>query len=158
MVDVTYISGNERLMDQIAPLWEELNRLHLRLSTYFRDYYEASTFEDRKRALQQRTCGGELRVDLALDVSKQPIGYCVTSIDQWLTGEIESLFVNPQNRGQGIGTTLMEKALDWLNVKGAKRNIVAVAVGNEQVYGFYEHFSFLPRRTLLEQKKQVESK
>jgi len=153
MVEITYVSGNESLIDEIAPLWEELNRQHLGLSTYFRDYYEVSKFEDRKRGLQQRTCGGELRVDIALDVSKRPIGYCVTSIDQWLTGEIESLFVDQHNRGQGIGTTLMEKALNWLNVKGAKRNIVAVAVGNEQVYTFYEHFSFFPRRTLLEQKK-----
>jgi ribosomal protein S18 acetylase RimI-like enzyme len=48
----------------------------------------------------------------------------------------------------------MEKALAWLNGKGAKKKIVSVAVGNEQAYGFYSRFGFLPRRTLLEQKKQ----
>jgi ribosomal protein S18 acetylase RimI-like enzyme len=158
MVEVTYVSGNESLMDKIAPLWEELNRLHLSFSPYFQEYYKTMTFEDRKCSLQQRTSGGEIRVDLALDDSENPIGYCVTSIDQWLTGEIESIFVNPLHRGRGIGTKLIEKALDWLEVKGTKRNIVAVAVGNEQVYAFYERFGFFPRRTLLEQKKPAEQK
>ena len=101
----------------------------------------------------QRAYGGEVRVDLALDASEALIGYCVSSIDKWLTGEIDSIFVTPQCRGQGIGTTLMEKALEWLNSKGAKKKIVSVAVGNEQAYVFYEQFGFYPRRTLLEQKK-----
>ena len=105
--------------------------------------------------LSSRVFGGEVRVDLALDDSGQPIGYCITSIDRTLTGEIESIFVDPQCRGQGIGTVLMEKALDWLKVKGAKKNVVFVAVGNEQAYVFYEQFGFFPRRTLLEQKKTV---
>ena len=36
MVDVTYVSGNESLIDKIAPLWEELNKQHLCLSPYFK--------------------------------------------------------------------------------------------------------------------------
>ena len=135
-----------------------MNRQHLSLSPYFKDYYRALTFEDRKRSIQQRVSGGEIRVDLALDNSGQPIGYCVTSIDRKLTGEIDSMFVDPQCRGQGIGTVLMENALDWLKVKGAKKTIVSVAVGNEQAYIFYEQFGFFPRRTLLEQKQAAKRK
>ena len=153
MVNVTYVSGNARLIDKVASLWQELNKQHLSLSPYFKDYYRTLTFEDRKRSIQQRAIGGEIRVDLALNDSGQPIGYCITSIDRTLTGEIDSIFVDPQYRGQGIGTVLMEKALDWLKVKGAKKNVVSVAVGNEQAYVFYEQFGFFPRRTLLEQKK-----
>ena len=158
MVNVTYVSGNESLIDRVGPLWEELNKQHLSLSPYFKDYYRTLTFEDRKRSIQQRVFGGEIRVDLALDDLSQTIGYCITSIDRTLTGEIESIFVDPQYRGQGIGTVLMEKALDWLRVKRAKRSVVFVAVGNEQAYVFYEQFGFLPRRTLLEQKKAVKRK
>jgi len=158
MVKVIYVSGNDSLIDRVAPLWKELNRQHLSLSPYFKDYYRALTFEDRKRSIQQRVSGGEIRVDLALDNSGQPIGYCVTSIDRKLTGEIDSMFVDPQCRGQGIGTVLMEKALDWLKVKGAKKTIVSVAVGNEQAYIFYEQFGFFPRRTLLEQKQAAKRK
>jgi GNAT superfamily N-acetyltransferase len=158
MVNVTYVSGNESLIDRVASLWEELNRQHLSLSPYFKNYYRTLTFEDRKRSIQQRGFGGEIRVDLALDNSGQPIGYCITSIDRWLTGEIDSIFVDPQCRGQGVGTVLMEKALDWLKVKGAKKNVVSVAVGNEQAYVFYQQFGFFPRRTLLEQKKTAKRK
>jgi GNAT superfamily N-acetyltransferase len=158
MVNVTYVSGNASLIDRVASLWEELNKQHLSLSPYFKDYYRTLTFEDRKRSIQQRALGGEIRVDLALDDSGQPIGYCIASIGRTLTGEIDSIFVDRQCRGQGIGTVLMEKALDWLKVKGAKKNIVFVAVGNEQAYVFYEQFGFFPRRTLLEQKKTVKRK
>jgi ribosomal protein S18 acetylase RimI-like enzyme len=153
MVNTTYISGNVSLIDKIKPLWEELNQQHLSLSPYFKDYYLTLTFQDRKKAILQRSLGGDVRVDLALDSSGKLIGYCVTSIDNLATGEIDSIFVNPQYRKQGIGRALMEKALEWLNSKGVKKKIVSVAVGNEQVYRFYSRFGFLPRRTLLEQKQ-----
>jgi ribosomal protein S18 acetylase RimI-like enzyme len=154
MVKVTYVSGDASLIDRVAPLWTELNKQHLSLSPYFKDYYRTLTFEDRKRAILQRASGGEVRVDLALDASGTLIGYCVSSIDRWLTGEIDSIFVSPPYRGQGIGTTLMEKTLEWLNSKGTQKNIVSIAVGNEQAYIFYSEFGFFPRRTLLEQKKR----
>ena len=158
MVNVTYVCGNHSLIDRIVTLWEELNKQHLSLSPYFKDYYRTLTFEDRKRSIQQKALGGEIRVDLALNDSGKPIGYCITSIDRTLTGQIDSIFVDQQCRGQGIGTLLMEKALNWLKVKGAKKNIVSIAVGNEQAYVFYEQFGFFPRRTMLEQKKAAKRK
>ena len=151
---IKYVHGDGGMLDEIKVLWETLNRHHLSVSPYFKDYYLTLTFEERKRAILQRASGGEVRVDLALDASSELVGYCVSSIDRWLTGEIDSIFVTAKYRGQSIGRALMEKALAWLNGKGAKKKIVSVAVGNEQAYGFYSRFGFLPRRTLLEQKKQ----
>ena len=151
---IKYVHGDGGMLDEIKVLWETLNRHHLSVSPYFKDYYLTLTFEERKRAILQRASGGEVRVDLALDASGELVGYCVSSIDRWLTGEIDSIFVTAKYRGQDIGRALMEKALTWLNGKGAKKKIVSVAVGNEQAYGFYSRFGFLPRRTLLEQKKQ----
>ena len=152
MVNVTYTSGDKTLIDRVKPLWQELNKQHLSLSPYFKDYYRTLTFDDRKRVILQRAWGGDVKVDLAMDGSAL-VGYCVSSIDKWLTGEIDSIFVDPNYQGQGIGTTLMRKALLWLDSKGAKKKIVSVAVGNEQAWEFYAQFGFLPRRTLLEQKK-----
>jgi len=153
MIDVKYVFGSATLIDKIAPLWELLNKQHLSSSPYFKDYYNNLTFKDRQRAILLRAVGGDIRIDLAFAKGEQLIGYCVTSIDKQFTGEIDSLFVIPECRGQGIGTTLMEKALEWLKSKGSKKNIVSVAVGNEKTYVFYEQFGFYPRRTLLEQKK-----
>jgi len=153
MVNITYVSGNANLIDKVEPLWKELNKHHLCVSPYFKAYYRDLTFEDRKHAILQRAFGGDVRVDLALGASEKLVGYCVTTIDRWLTGEIDSIFVTSSCRGRGMGTELMEKALQWLKSKGAKKKIVSVAVGNEQAYVFYEQFGFFPRRTLLEQKK-----
>jgi len=153
MVGITFYCGNESLIDRIKPLWEELNRHHLCVSPHFKDYYQTLTFDARKRVILQRATGGAVRVDLASE-GDTLVGYCVSSMDRLLTGEIDSIFVNAKFRGQGIGRALMEKALTWLDGEGAKKNIVSVAVGNEQVYEFYAKFGLLPRRTLLEQKKQ----
>ena len=153
MINIKYVSGNGRIIDKIALLWQELNKQHLCLSPYFKDYYKTLAFEDRKRAILQRAFGGEVRVDLAYDEADKLVGYCVSSIDKAQTGEIDSIFVIGECRGQGIGATLMERALEWLRTKGSKKNIVSVAVGNEMAYVFYEQFGFYPRRTLLEQKK-----
>jgi GNAT superfamily N-acetyltransferase len=154
VIKVTYTSGNSDLIDKVKPLWEQLNKQHLACSPYFKDYYRSLTFKDRKQAILQRAFGGEVHVDLALNKEEEVVGYCVSSVDRLLTGEVDSLFVVPICRGQGIGTTFMEKTLEWFKTKGTKKNIVSVAVGNEQAYVFYQQFGFYPRRTLLEQKKR----
>jgi diamine N-acetyltransferase len=154
MAKITYTSGNQRQIDKIKPLWNELNKHHLSVSPYFKEYYQNLTFEDRKRVILQRALGGAVRVDFALDESGALVGYCVSSIDKLQMGEVDSIYVSPKFRGQGIGKELMTKALIWLDELGAKKKIVSVAVGNEQSYGFYAKFGFLPRRSMLEQKKQ----
>lgn len=155
MPHITYVSGNKSLINQIQPLWQELNQHHLCNSLYFKDYYQKLTFQERKRAILQRALGGEIHVDLAFD-GEMLVGYCVSSIEKVLTGEIDSIFIDSKYRRQGIGRELMQKALTWLDSVGAKKKIVSVGVGNEQAYGFYAKFGFLPRRTMLEQKNQLE--
>ncbi len=152
MVAITYVNGDKTLLDKVEPLWLQLNSHHLSLSPYFKDYYRTLTFQDRKRVILHRSVGVEIHVDLAYD-QEILVGYCVSSVDKGLTGEIDSIFVDLAYRGQGIGKTLLQNALAWLGAKGSKKNIVSVGVGNEQAYGFYAKFGFFPRRTMLEQKK-----
>jgi diamine N-acetyltransferase len=152
MVDVSFVFGDESLLDRVKPLWEELNRHHLKLSPNFKQYYQAMTFEKRKIDLLKKAACGEIRVDLAVDsASKVVVGYCVTSLNLEKTGEIESIFVYEAYRGLGIGGTFMKNALQWLYEKGAAAKIVEVGAGNEQAFGFYEKYSFFPRKTMLKQ-------
>ena len=109
MTNVTFLSGNEDLIDRTEFLWEELNKHHLCLSPHFKEYYNTLSFADRKQAILQKALGGEIRVDIALDDSGKTIAYCTSSIDRWSTGEIESIFVSPHFRRKGIGTALMKK-------------------------------------------------
>lgn len=52
-------------------------------------------------------------------------------------GNLEMLFIHPEHRGKSIGKTLLEYAINSLNV-----NKVDVNEQNEQAVGFYQHFGF----------------
>jgi diamine N-acetyltransferase len=146
------LSGNESLLDDIAPLWEQLNVHHLECSPDFKHYYRAMTFEKRRKVLLQKAADGEMRVDVAVDEKAgRRVGYCVSSVDENKTGEIESIFVVNEYRGLGIGASLLKTALVWMSAKGAEKKVVSVGAGNEQSFGFYERYGFRLRKTVLEQ-------
>jgi hypothetical protein len=46
----------------------------------------------------------------------------------------------------------MNRALTWLDLQDVHTKVIAVAVGNERVYTFYERFGFYPRLVMLKQK------
>jgi ribosomal protein S18 acetylase RimI-like enzyme len=84
-----------------------------------------------------------------------PAGNCVSAATAEGVGEIESIFVAAEFRGQGIANELMRRALDWLDAQGVHTKIIAVAVGNERAYAFYERFGFFPRLVMLKQKDRT---
>ncbi len=140
----------------IRPLWEELNAHHGRCSTYFSDYYHRFTFEARTAALIRKTARGKIRIEVA-EEEGIPVGYCIASVGVDRTGEIESILVTERFRNRGIGTKLLESALDWFDREGADPEIVMVAEGNEQALPFYREHGFFPRRVLLQRKKEPPS-
>jgi diamine N-acetyltransferase len=149
---VRLVEGDEGLLDQIKLLWEALNRHHLASSTQFKTHYEGMTFETRKADLLKKAFAGKIHIDLAIHKeTAQPVGYCVSSINQDKAGEVESIFVDPNYRGLGVGDLLMRAALEWMDQEGAKEKTVEVAQGNEAAFGFYATYGFLPRKTTLKQ-------
>jgi len=152
LADVHFVEGSAELLDKVGLLWKKLNIHHQTISTHFRDSMALMTFDQRKASWLSRTETGQLRIDIAvLRVPEEPIGYCVTTIDNDM-GEIESLFVDEAYRKMGIGTVLMEKSLNWLEQNSITRKKLNVAVGNEQVLNFYRRFGFHPRAIILEQR------
>jgi diamine N-acetyltransferase len=152
---IKYIHGDEGRLDEIKTLWENLNQYHLNLSPNFKQYYREMTFPKRKVQLLKRAVDGQLHVDLAMDeTSNQTVGYCVSSLNREKSGAIESIFVAPTYRNIRIGDALMKNALKWLDQNGAVEKIVEVGAGNEQVFGFYARYGFLPRKTMLKQVKR----
>ena len=94
-----------------------------------------------------------MRVDLVKDKDTgQYIGYCISTIDKEMIGEIDSLYVEKENRKHGIGSQLMEKNLEWLDKNKVKSKIVAVGDGNENVIDFYNEFIPKPSSFLNQQK------
>jgi len=150
--EVKYVHGGGDLLDQIKVLWEALNEHHRQHSPNFKEHYSKTTFEKRKTDLLKKAALGKMRVDLAVDeASEQSVEYCVSSLNPEKTGEIESIFVDAAYRGLGIGDSLMKKALNWMKHEGAVAKIVEVGAGNEQAFGFYARYGFLPRKTVLKQ-------
>jgi ribosomal protein S18 acetylase RimI-like enzyme len=72
------------------------------------------------------------------------IGYCITSLVDGV-GEIDSLFVSENYRGNGIATCLMDTSLNWLKQNNSQKTIVKVSAGNEDAFDFYARQGFFPR-------------
>ena len=146
--DIILKTGDKSFLSETKELWEELNQLHIEKSLYFQQHYNTFTFQARKQALLANAEKGKLLVVIAYykDVK---IGYCVASIVDD-SGEIDSLYNKPEYRNRGIGNMLMEASLNWIKANSAKTISIAVSVGNEEVFGFYEKYGFKPRLTVLQ--------
>ena len=149
---IKYQSGDESRLDDVGELWTRLNQHHMERSPCFKRYYAAMTFPKRKAMLLAKAARGEMRVEVAVDSeTNQRVGYCISSLDQERTGEVESIYILEKYRNRGIGDALMKSALAWMQQKGAAKKTVIVAAGNEQAFGFYERYGFRVRKTMLEQ-------
>jgi len=146
---IVYITGLMELLDAVGPLWEKLNAHHAERSPHFAEDYAVRTYAERKAGLLQKA--GNLYVELARDTQTgRDIGYCVSLVTED-AGVVESIFIEADYRGQGIGDTLMQHALDWMDGHNVPMKRVVVAVGNEEAFRFYERYGFQPRHIVLQQ-------
>lgn len=145
--EITFIVGNEQLLDDIRELWEELNQVHSEKSVDFKNHYLAFNFTARKESIMRHIKNGKLLIVVAYHDNLK-IGYCLSSVVDEV-GEIASLFVKSAYRKSAVGQKLMEQSLDWLRSNAAKQIIVKVSVGNEEAFGFYAKYGFAPCLTEL---------
>lgn len=134
-------------LDRIAPLWEGLRLRHLERSANFKAHFERQTFSERS----QKFCALPpdcVHIGAAEDESGALAGYCICSV-QGSSGELDSIFVEEQYRGQELGYRLARDGIDWLESKGCRHIDVMVAEGNEDVFPFYEKLGFRVRATVL---------
>lgn len=102
----------------------------------------------------EKAKAGALHIDLAKDLdSGEVIAYSVSTVSSDGKGYLESIFVEPNYRENGIGDNLMRKALDWMNDTRAKTIVLEVGVGNEAVLSFYRRYNFHPRTIILQQAR-----
>lgn len=146
--EVSFLTGDIKLLDDVKEMWEQLNQMHLEKSVDFKNHYRSFTFADRRDSLIYQAQRGKLLVVIACH-NDLKIGYCVASLVDGI-GEIDSIFVKPVCRKSNVGNKLMQMSLDWLRANAAKKIIVKVALGNEQVFGFYKKYGFAPTLTELQ--------
>ena len=142
--------GSLKLLDSCEHLWE------LFISNQTQNAGEMSAgIEEYIRSLKNggllnKTINGQIHVQLVnVNDNDEPIAFCITSITEDLVGEVEVLFVLESYQGNKLGGKLFEKALSWMEQKGAVEQKLFVAVGNEKVFDFYAKYNFFPGYTTL---------
>jgi ribosomal protein S18 acetylase RimI-like enzyme len=137
-------------ISQIRPMWEELNNIHGKLSTNFKEHFESFTFEKRLKQIEEKE---SYSVFVAKDGSNY-VGYSIASINSKIV-EIYSIYIKPQNRNNKAGESLIASAESWLKSKGINKIHVLVAEGNESVLGFYNKQGYYKKYTVLEKKAKI---
>ena len=139
-------------IDAIRPMWEKLRAYHSRLSWRFARDMRQLTFEPRKQEFLAKAAAGKFHLEIVGAISNNTdVGYCISSLSAEGRGEIDSIFVEEDFRGRGIGTELITRALAWLDKMGASSKFVTVAYGNEDAVSVYRRFGFYHRTILLQQ-------
>ena len=96
-----------------------------------------------------------MRVKIAVDeATGKCVGYIVSTVNTEHVGELQSVYVEADYRRTGVGGTLMQKALAWMDQQGAVEKAVEVSYGNECAWDFFGRFGFMRRLTLLKQVKK----
>lgn len=142
------LNGGAELLDRVGPLWSQLRRHHADLSPQWSASLLATSFEQRRAGLLDKSAGG-LLVCVATTLGGQDIGYCVSTITADGTGEVDSLYVVPPQRGRGVGHALMSAAMEWFGRHSVGSIIVDVMSGNDAAQQFYARYGFLPRTVRL---------
>ena len=136
----------------VRPLWEKLCAYHVALTPQFAARRATRTFEARKQELLAKSASGKLKIDLAYaGGTSDPVAYCITSLGPDGAGEIDSLYVDQDYRGKGVGAELTRRALAWLDGHKAASKTVTVAFGNDPALEFYARFGFLAEHISLRQ-------
>ena len=149
--NISYVHGSTELIDDIEELWIAQRDHHVDKSIHFPEYFKSLSFIERKKALLSDD--KNIKFTIAKDtVTEKLIGYSISTIDKDSIGEIFSLYVNPNYRGNNIGESLMNYSLNWMERNNTKKIQLGVAVGNEEVFSFYNKFGFYPHITLMERK------
>lgn len=143
MRDIQLVFGGEELFDAVEPLWNELNRHHANVCADFAQWFCERDFTRRKADLLRRDPAA-LWVALAL-FRQSPVGYCMASLMRDRSGEVDSLYVRPDRRGQGLGGRLLQSALGWLHERQAGPVGLHVVAGNDRALRWYRRFGFAPR-------------
>ncbi len=148
---ITYLSGGLEQLEVIRPLWQGLNHHHQAISLHFRQEFATYTFDQRVASLQHSYADQAIHLDIAC-CGERPVAYIISAVSPAGVGEIESIYVEAEFRGQGIGDDLMKRGLAWLKAQDAEVVEVKVAVGNEGAFPFYARYGFYPRLVTLKRK------
>jgi ribosomal protein S18 acetylase RimI-like enzyme len=143
-------------VDRVEPLWKAMVAHHQDVvGTAWPVRGEQDAWERRRAEYVDWLSTGEGTMLAALPPGQPdgaPLGYAMLQPSPagatWdlgeRVGEIESLSVAPEARGQGVGTALLEAAREHFRAQGIEFWSVAVVEANEGALRMYERAGFGP--------------
>jgi len=146
--------AESRDLDRVAAIWVAITDHHRHLDPLF-----------RMRAGVDAELSGLLRAlhrdpDAAIFVHEEAgniTGMSIVRIDrsppimeETVRAEITDLGVRESERRRGIGSLLVDAALDWVAARGVDRVEVQVAVGNDEGQAFWRARGFGPLMDVLQ--------
>lgn len=141
-------------VDRVEPLFKELVAFHREVAG---DDWpvrgEAAAWAHRRAEYLSWLGEGRARMLVALasrDGEARPVGYAVLSVKpssaSWdvgeRIGELETLAVSPEARGQGVGSRLIAACRERLRAEGITHWGVAVVEANAEATRLYERVGF----------------
>lgn len=140
-------------VEVIGELWEKNRLHHEELSRYFKELYGSITFDDRIGSFK-----GLDKESIKITVAQKEnryIGYCISRVTEE-DGELESLHVDKDSRGTGVGRALSAHHIKWMREKGCQAIRVKVAHENETAISFYRELEFFPNTLDLQLREEKE--
>ena len=147
-------AGIERI-DDLQPLWESLHEHHATVAPHLEQLGPVRAPDQSwavRRELYEEWLSEPDAFVLLAEVDGEPVGYALVHLrgpeETWETGErigvLETLTVQPDERGRGIGSALFECISAELRRLGVTELQVAVISKNAEALRFYERHGLLP--------------
>ncbi|WP_167828901.1 GNAT family N-acetyltransferase [Streptomyces sp. MZ04] len=149
---VTIRKGRAELIDQLQPLWLALHTHHQSVQPGFAYFADKTSWELRRSCYERWTAAEDSFVLLA-ELNGRAVGYALVEIqpgpdDTWVTGsriaELQTLSVAPAERGNGIGTLLLDRVDAELDGLGVGDLLVGTLAANSGAQRLYERRGLRP--------------
>ena len=145
-----FLEGSSELLPYCHDLWDLFIQNQIQNAGEMSDSISTYLHSQYNDGLVAKTSDGKLHIQLVYPSNKDnPIGFCITSLSNNGIGEVEALYILDKDRGNNLGTKLLQRSLQWMKEHNALEQKLIVAAGNEQVFSFYQKFRFYPGYTAL---------
>jgi len=154
---LSVVRGSVEDLDALEPLWVGVHHTHAASMPELAPYVsDAETWAEHRPLYVELFEKPDTRLFLAR-LDERLVGYALIHVervretwvaDTWRTGErigeLESIAVAPEHRGQGIGTALLDAVDAEFEALGIADVIVGALPGNVDAIRLYERRGFRP--------------
>ena len=136
-------------VDIICHLWEELNDYNNGLHQKYFGHELGERGEHKRQEFRSKAGEGLIKFDI-VKIGDKIVGYCISSLNTLLSGEIKSIYILPKFRNRGIGTALVNEHITWLKENRSQSVFLYVHPCNTDAIRFYWKFNFFSNSPLME--------